>query len=89
MPSKIYEAMAAGLPVLFSGTGEGAKIIKENRAGFVSGPKDYESLKENILKIKNSIELRNEMSVNGRKTAEEKFDRNIIIEKFSQKLMSL
>lgn len=89
VPSKIYEAMASGLPVLFSGTGEGAKIIKDNKAGLVSGPKDYDSLKENILKIKDSVELRKEMSVNGRKLAEDKFDRNIIIEKFSRKLMSL
>jgi len=89
VPSKIYEAMAAGLPVLFSGSGEGAKIIHDNKAGLVSGPKDYGSLKENIIKLRNSVNLRNEMSVRGRKLAEERFDRNILIEKFSDKLISL
>ena len=89
VPSKIYEAMAAGLPVLFSGSGEGAKIIHDNKAGLVSGPKDYGSLKENIIKLRNSVNLRNEMSVRGRKLAEERFDRNILIEKFSEKLISL
>ncbi len=89
VPSKIYEAMAAGLPVLFSGSGEGAKIIHDNKAGLISGPKDYNSLKENIIKLRNSVNLRNEMSVRGRKLAEERFDRNILIEKFSDKLISL
>ncbi len=89
VPSKIYEAMAAGLPVLFSGSGEGAKIIEKNKVGFVSAPKDFESLKKNILQIKNSAELRKEMSEAGRKIAKEKFDRNIIIEDFSSKLISL
>lgn len=89
VPSKIYEAMAAGLPVLFSGSGEGARIILDNKAGLVSKPKDFESLKENITKLKSSPALRNEMSVSGRKTAEEKFDRNILISEFSDKLISL
>ena len=89
VPSKIYEAMAAGLPVLFSGSGEGAKIIDENKAGLVSRPKDYVSLKENIMKLKNSLTLRNEMSESGRKLAEEKFDRNRLIDEFSEELISI
>jgi len=89
VPSKIYEAMAAGLPVLFSGSGEGAKIISDSNAGLVSAPKDFEGLRKNILEIKNSNELRNNMLVNGRKLAEEKFDRNKLIEDFSNELINL
>lgn len=89
VPSKIYEAMATGLPILFSGSGEGAKIISDNNAGLVSGPKDFEKLKENISKLKNSIELRNEMSVNCRKLAEENFDRDKLTDEFSAKLISI
>lgn len=89
VPSKIYESMAAGLPVMFSGSGEGAKIISEYKVGLVSKPKDYDSLKENIIKIRNSVSLRNEMSERGRKLAEEKFDRNVLIDEFSDKLISL
>ncbi len=89
VPSKIYEAMAAGLPILFSGSGEGAKIIKESNTGLISSPKDFEGLKKNIIEIKNSNELRNKMSVNGRKLAEERFDRNKLIEDFSNKLVNL
>ena len=88
VPSKIYEAMAAGLPVLFSGSGEGAKIIHDNKVGLVSGPKNFKALTENIIEIKNSVNLRNEMSLRGRKLASERFDRNILIGQFSDKLLS-
>lgn len=88
VPSKIYEAMAAGLPILFSGSGEGEKIVRDNKAGLISEPKDFEKLKENILKIKNSPELRNEISLNCRKLAEDKFDRDKITDDFSNKLIS-
>lgn len=86
VPSKIYEAMAAGLPVLFSGTGEGAKIISENKVGLVSSPKDFKGLEENIKKLIESQELRNEMSINGKRVAAEKFDRNKIIKDLSETL---
>lgn len=89
VPSKIYEAMAAGLPVLFSGEGEGAKIISDNKAGFVNSPKDYEMLKRNIIKLKTSVELRNTFALNCRIAAKDKFDRNKIINEFSGKLQSL
>lgn len=86
VPSKIYEAMAAGLPVLFSGTGEGAKIIDENQVGLLSKPKDFKSLEENIIKLKGNRKLRDEMSANGKRAAEQKFDRNKIIKDLSDTL---
>ena len=48
VPSKIYESMAAGLPILFSGEGEGAKIVQENTLGWVSPALDFMALKNNI-----------------------------------------
>ena len=51
VPSKIYEAMAAGLPILFSGEGEGARIVSENDIGWVSSSKDYTGLANNIEQI--------------------------------------
>lgn len=48
VPSKIYESMAAGLPILFVGDGEGARIVRENNVGLVAKTRDYKTLKENI-----------------------------------------
>lgn len=48
VPSKIYESMAAGLPILFSGDGEGMRIVEENNLGWVSPALDYKHLETNI-----------------------------------------
>jgi glycosyltransferase involved in cell wall biosynthesis len=47
-PSKIYMAMSASLPVLFSGAGEGAAFVQESGIGWVSGPMNFAGLRENI-----------------------------------------
>lgn len=51
VPSKIYESMAAGLPILFCGLGEGRRIVEDNNIGWVSDPLDYKQLEANIKKI--------------------------------------
>lgn len=48
VPSKIYESMAAGVPIIFSGEGEGERIIREYNLGWVSAAKDYTGMIENI-----------------------------------------
>lgn len=51
VPSKIYESMAAGLPILFSGEGEGEKIIRDYDLGWCSKAKDFITMKSNILEM--------------------------------------
>ena len=51
VPSKIYEAMAAGLPILFTGGGEGAEIIKRTKTGWVSNPSDYADITAKLKTI--------------------------------------
>lgn len=51
VPSKIYEAMASGTPIFFSGEGEGSRIVSENDIGWVSDSKDYDALKHNLATV--------------------------------------
>lgn len=52
-PSKIFDILPMGIPILFCGGGEGAEFVESHKVGLVSSPKDYNALKKNILKIKN------------------------------------
>ena len=52
VPSKIYDTIPQGLPILFCGGGEGADFIEKNNIGLVSPPGDYALLQENINKFK-------------------------------------
>lgn len=48
-PSKIYMAIAAELPIIFAGGGEGAQIVEKYKLGFVSGAGDHVGLKESLI----------------------------------------
>ena len=50
-PSKITMAMAAGLPIFFSGDGEGFKIVDEFNLGYVSEAGNLNTLERNIIEF--------------------------------------
>lgn len=51
VPSKIYDILPSGMPVLFCGGGEGANIVEKWKVGYVSEPGDFTRLSENIKKL--------------------------------------
>ena len=83
LPSKIYEAMMAGLPILFSGAGEGAAIIETHQCGLVTHPSDTQALKATIKQFEQMpIREREKMGSNGRRAAEIFFSREKQINNF-------
>lgn len=86
VPSKIYEAMAAGLPILLCGSGESANLIKKHNLGIVvestkvqhNNSKNYELLSQEIRNLRElSFEDRKTFGENGKKIAQTIFDKNI------------
>ncbi len=51
VPSKIFDILPHGIPILFSGDGEGASIVNEYGIGLTSKPADYKTLERNIQKF--------------------------------------
>lgn len=89
VPSKIYEAMAAGVPIIFSGGGEGASIIKENNVGWVCEPSDFVELYFCLNSIKGlPSEIINQIKKNCLFAANNLFARNIQINNFEKWLVS-
>lgn len=48
VPSKIFDLISQGIPVLFCGGGEGADIVQEYHLGLTSQPGDMDQLKKHI-----------------------------------------
>lgn len=48
VPSKLFDLMPAGVPVLFCGGGEGARIVEDMDLGLTSVPGDYAALESDI-----------------------------------------
>lgn len=51
-PSKVFDILPQGLPILFCGGGEGAKFVASRQVGFTSEPGDYEALRKNIERLR-------------------------------------
>lgn len=52
IPSKLFEYLSTGLPIIFSGSGEAAKLLRRFENTFVLESEDPEELRQLILQIK-------------------------------------
>jgi glycosyltransferase involved in cell wall biosynthesis len=84
VPSKLYEAMAIGKPVILIAESEAAKIVNDAKCGIVVRPGDIDGLVTATLRLKTHPEECKEMGTNGRKTAVQNHDRGDIVDNFSK-----
>lgn len=75
IPSKIFEAMAMGVPILHGVLGESAKIVTDEEVGVTFKPEDPEDLAEKIVSLVADPSTRNTLSINGAQ-AGKKYDRS-------------
>ncbi|HWE22699.1 MAG TPA: glycosyltransferase family 4 protein [Myxococcales bacterium] len=81
-PSKLYEAMASGRPVILVAEGEPAAIVREHEAGLVVAPGDAAGLAAALRTLAGDASLRQKLGANGRRTAELLFDQTEIDARF-------
>jgi glycosyltransferase involved in cell wall biosynthesis len=89
VPSKIYEAMASGLPILFGGEGEGARRILEAKAGIVAPYSDLTALEDGIRKLATEPALRQQFGSAGRMAAEKLYSRKEIARRLHELLLAV
>lgn len=77
VPAKLQAYMACGKPILTMLDGEGSRIVKEAKAGFVCDSGDAEGLAENVLKIyRKSTQERDELGENALSYYKRVFERD-------------
>ncbi len=69
IPSKLFECMAMGLPVLHGVEGESADIVVAEGAGLLFTPEDVDALVAGILRLSGDPELRAELSTRAQAAA--------------------
>lgn len=78
-PSKLFEAMAAGTPFVYCGSGEGADLANASGGGLVVPPEDPESLANALERLAALRHFdRSQMGLEGRRFVESRFDRRQI-----------
>jgi glycosyltransferase involved in cell wall biosynthesis len=64
IPSKLFESMGMGIPVLHGVAGESSEIVKRERVGLVFEPENAEALCDALMALANSETLRDEFRAN-------------------------
>lgn len=78
-PAKIFPALASGVPVIYSGAGDGARIIAAAQAGIVTPPGDAAALARAVEAIVDDPVAARAMGARGRRLAEEQYSWHAII----------
>lgn len=65
IPSKLFEAMAAGIPIVHGVRGESAGIVEASGAGLVIEPEDADALVAAVQRLKDDRDLYNQLSQEG------------------------
>ena len=86
VPSKLFEALASGRPVVVIATGEAARIVEEADAGIVVGHDDRAALAGALRRLAADPALRARLGANGRAAAVARYDRGRIIDEFTVRL---
>jgi glycosyltransferase involved in cell wall biosynthesis len=84
IPSKIYEYMAAGKPILCSVEGEAAALVSSSRCGLVVKPSDGEALAAAVEKLREDPALCREMGESGKRCAHEPFSRDSLMAGYAE-----
>jgi glycosyltransferase involved in cell wall biosynthesis len=77
IPSKIFETMAAGRPIMYCGPdSDGSRLIKGYDCGLVTNSDDPDALAKALISLKRDLALRQRLAMNGKKAAP-KFSREV------------
>lgn len=89
IPSKIFESMAMGRPIILGVAGEAREIVEEGEAGLSIEPESSASLCAAVLELANNPALGQRLGANGQRYVSAHFDRRVLARRFESVLMSL
>ena len=89
VPSKLYEYMACGIPVIAGVRGEAAAIVEEAGAGLVVQPDDPMALADAIQRLATDEEARVKMGRAGRRWVTAHGDRRTLADRYLDCLLAL
>ena len=87
LPSKMYESMAVGQPIVASMWGQAADLVRETGCGVVTEPGDAEALRDAVESLAADPAAARRMGANGRAFAVEHFNRSKIAARLGELLL--
>jgi glycosyltransferase involved in cell wall biosynthesis len=89
IPSKIFDPLALGIPILLGVDGEARNIfIEQGKGGLFYEPENHEALAKAIVQLENDKNLAKLLGQQGKKYVEQNFDRKNIAMSFKDRVNS-
>lgn len=88
-PNKLFDAFAAGVPVVQTTQGWIKDLLKREDCGITVRAGDAEAMADAILRLIREDELRERMGWNAKRVAVEQFDRGLLAEKMRRVLLEV
>lgn len=82
LPSKLFELMGVGCPIICSVEGEAARLVAAAEAGVCIEPENEDALFAAINRLHAEPELRNQMSANGQQFVKTHYLRSVLAENY-------
>ncbi len=82
VPSKMFEILACGRPILASLEGEAAEILEASGAAIVVPPEDVDALVESVRRLAADPSLRRDLAARGRPFVAAHYDRDALAERY-------
>jgi glycosyltransferase involved in cell wall biosynthesis len=82
LPSKLFEALGAGVPVVAALDGEAKELIEKSESGLVVAPENPEEMSQAVLRLFRDPELCKRLGENGRAFVRIHHDREEIAKRF-------
>jgi glycosyltransferase involved in cell wall biosynthesis len=89
LPSKMFEAMAAAIPVVVAVDGEARALVEAAQAGICVEPENPRAMAEAISRLQKDPQSRKQLGQNGRRFVVDHFDRKQIAKKLDHLLMEI
>lgn len=87
LPSKIFEAMAMGRPIVLGVEGESRELVEEGQCGLCVEPENEAALAEAVRELASDPELRVTLGANGQEFVARHFNRETLAREYLEILM--
>jgi glycosyltransferase involved in cell wall biosynthesis len=84
--SKVFPALSCGVPVIYSGAGEAADLLREMGCGVVTPPEDPVALAKAMTDLADDPARRNALGKTGRMVVEDRYGWGTIVDNWLQQL---
>jgi colanic acid biosynthesis glycosyl transferase WcaI len=89
LPSKMFEIMGAGRPIVLGVEGEAAELLEESQAGLAVPPESVPALRDALLRLAGDPAAAEEMGRRGRRYVETRYSRPVLAAAYGDVLQEL